>query len=83
MQFEIAGAIMEVVKVKSRSPTEIVFSNKEDMMKFHDEITDGKSVVFDYDVDKVSKKKRAEVVNPIIKSDISDNKIIIRSEEDV
>ena len=70
--------IMEVIKVIARSPTEIVFATIEDMVKFHDEITDGKAVVFDY-TDK--SKRYGELVNPVIKGDISDNKVKIRSEE--
>ena len=70
---------MEIIKVKARSPNEIVFATIEDMVKFHDEITDGKAVVFDY-TDKT--KRYGELINPIIKADISDNKIKIRSEED-
>lgn len=69
---------MEIVKVTSRTPNEIVFASIEDMVKFHDEITDGKAVIFDF----VSKSIRhGELVNPIIKADISDSKIKIRSEE--
>lgn len=70
---------MEIIKIKSRSPTEIVFATVNDMVKFHDEITDGKAVVLDY-TDKM--KRYGELVNPVIKADISDNKIKIRSEED-
>lgn len=70
---------MEIVKVKSRSKTEIVFSSINDMIKFMEEITAGKEVVFDY----ADKKTRfGELVNPIIKTDISDNKITVRSEEE-
>ncbi len=69
---------MEVIKVKARSPTEIVFASISDMTKFHDEITDGKAVVFDYTDGRI---RHGEYVNPIIKADISDNKIKIRSEE--
>jgi len=71
---------MEIVKVTSRTPTEIVFASIGDMVKFHDEITDGKAVIFDF-VDK--SRRHGELVNPIIKADISDNKIKIRSEEAV
>jgi hypothetical protein len=71
---------MEIVKITLRTPTEIVFASIEDMVKFHDEITDGKAVIFDF----VNKSKRyGELVNPIIKADISDSKIKIRSEEDI
>ena len=70
---------MEIVKVKSRNKTEIVFASMTDMIKFIDEITAGKEVVFDY----ADKRTRfGELVNPIIKADISDNKIAIKSEED-
>lgn len=69
---------MEIIKVKARSATEIVFASIADMTKFHDEITDGKAVVFDYTD---GSKRYGELVNPIIKADISDNKIKIRSEE--
>jgi len=70
---------MEIIKVKARNPTEIVFATIQDMVKFHDEITDGKSVVFDY----INKSVRyGELINPSIKADISDNKVVIRSEED-
>ena len=69
---------MEIVKVKKRSNTEIVFASISDMVKFYTEITDGKDVVFDYTD---GSKRHGELVNPIIKSDISDNKIKIRSEE--
>jgi len=71
---------MEIIKVKTRNSNEIVFATIDDMVKFHDEITDGKAVIFDY-VDKAT--RHGEYVNPIIKADISDNKIKIRSEEDV
>lgn len=74
----LQDGIMEVIKVKARSPNEIVFATIADMVKFHDEITDGKAVVFDY-ADKST--RYGEFVNPIIKADISDNKIKIRSEE--
>jgi hypothetical protein len=70
---------MEIIKVKARNPTEIVFATIQDMVKFHDEITDGKSVVFDY----INKSVRyGELISPSIKADISDNKVVIRSEED-
>jgi len=69
---------MEVIKVMARNENEIVFASIKDMIKFHDEITDGKAVVFDY-TDKT--KQYGELVNPSIKGDISDNKIKIRSEE--
>jgi len=70
---------MEIIKIRTRSSNEIVFATIDDMVKFHDEITDGKAVIFDY-TDKT--KRHGEFVNPIIKADISDNKIKIRSEED-
>jgi hypothetical protein len=41
----------------------------------------GKAVIFDY-TDKAAKIRYGELVNPIILSDISDNKIKIRSEEE-
>ena len=69
---------MEIVKVKKRSNNEIVFASIADMSKFYTEITDGKEVIFDY---VEGSKRLGELVNPIIKSDISDNKIRIRSEE--
>ena len=74
--------IMEIVKVKTRSDTEIVFSTITDMVRFHEETTNGKAVIFDY-TDKAAKTRFGELVNPIILSDISDNKIKIRSEEDI
>ncbi len=73
---------MEIIKVKARTPTEIVFASINDMVKFHEEITNGKSVVFDYK-DPSAKIRFGELVNSIIISDISDNKIKIRSEEDI
>jgi hypothetical protein len=69
---------MEVLKIKKRSPTEIVFASCGDMVKFYDEITDGKPVVFDF-VD--GKPRAGEIVNAIIKADISDGKIKVRFEE--
>lgn len=73
---------MEIVKVKARNQSEIVFSSMNDMIKFHDEITNGKAVVFDYS-DKKTCQRYGELVNPIILSDINDNKIVIRSEEGI
>lgn len=72
------GDTMEILNVRKKTSTEIVFATIGDMTTFFDEVLSGKDVIFKH-VD--GSIESGEYVNSNIMSDISDNKISIKSEE--
>jgi len=72
------GEKMKVLKIRKKIPTDIVFSSIYYMTEFFEEIIVGKAVILDF---ADSTPRAGEFINPSIMSDISDNKLIIRSEE--
>jgi hypothetical protein len=70
---------MEIIEVKKKTDTDIIFASMEDMKSFFDQINNGQGVIFDY-VDE-GDSRNGEYVSPSILTQISDNKIKITSKE--
>ena len=71
---------MEIINVRKKTDTDIVFASMEDMKSFFDQINNGQGVIFDY-VDCENEFQNGEYVNPSILTLISDGKIKITSKE--
>ena len=70
---------MEIIRVRERTDTNIIFASMEDMKSFFDQMMNGQGVIFEY-VD--SKDERCgEYINPVILTRINDNKINLTSKE--
>lgn len=70
---------MEIIKVRKKTDTDIVFASVEDMKMFFDQINNGQGVVFDYVCEKTTRV--GEYINPSVVTLISDGKIRITSME--
>ena len=68
---------LEIISVREKTDTKIVFASTDDLTKFFDLITNGQGVIFEY-VD--SKDPQcSEYINPQILTQINDGKIKITS----
>lgn len=70
---------MEIIKIREKTDTEIMFSSVEELVKFYSEVSNGKGVVFEY-VD--PKCREGEYIEPGIFNLITDNKIRLKSKEE-
>jgi hypothetical protein len=68
---------LEIIKVREKTDSKIVFASTEDLTKFFDQILNGQGVIFEY-VDK-NDYQCAEYINPQIVTLINDGKISITS----
>lgn len=71
---------MKTYKVQHKTEHEIVFKSIADMQGFFDDVSNGSWVMIEY---KEGNKKHGEVISPDISALIRDNKLTIRSEEEV
>lgn len=71
---------MQIINVRTRSNTEIVFASIQDMITFCDELENGKRVVIAFTTENPD-TKRGEIVLPSEFPLINDGKIKLRSEE--
>lgn len=71
---------MKKYKVLHKSENEIVFKLISDMQGFFDDVSNGSWVMIEYTE---GNKKYGEIISPDISALIRDNKLTIRSEEEV
>jgi hypothetical protein len=67
---------MERVKIKSKSDDEIVFASVNDLQKFWDEVSNGKTILLEWEKDGYL---HGELLNPNNAPQINDGKVKLKS----